>query len=469
MAFSKAAGRLFDPDQFGLSQSELADAQDTGLTLGEIAEACHLFRVRLANSESRESEALPIEDIDLLLRQLRLFLPVRCLWALFEEIDKNADGQIGRSEFILMVAKLRGKSKMSNTFYVNSVARSAQERYTKVFEILSGEDKLISLDDLITSSRQLNSHVDTDSDEFRKALEELNHSTKTKDARYSLTDFLTLESKLRKPPPEIEVSLLSLTEEESKRFSDFYGEWRKASIANTTPQELRVVLHQLGHQMTLEQVRRVLQNAEVDGSRPIRLNEFLYILVSLGAGTSDRRRCILLPGASYEDAFKLALPLEEIWELGYEDLVQIRRAGWSAQSVVKAGLGEAWQLRQVGYGSSELRKIGMPAKQLKLAGFSLEELRNAGFSHAALRDCCSVLSRNRAHRQNEESSLTLRPSEHSPTGPHPLGPIFDQGGQHGERRWWATPRIKTMLDGPPGAKGVPGPKRSSVKVRPVTR
>jgi hypothetical protein len=98
-----------------------------------------------------------------------------------------------------------------------------KERYTKVFEILSGEDKLMNKDDMETASRQLHSHVDTDSEEFKKALEELNPSAKT---RYSLTEFLGFQAKLRHPPPEIEVALMNLREEEVLRFSEFYKQWR---------------------------------------------------------------------------------------------------------------------------------------------------------------------------------------------------------------------------------------------------
>jgi hypothetical protein len=209
----------------------------------------------------------------------------------------------------------------------------------------------------------------------------------------------------------------------------------------------------------MDAVRRLMQNAELDGSRPMHLREFLYMLVQIGVGTSDRPRCILLPGASYQDAFRMGFPLKELWELGYDDLVQVRKAGWSAHDVQKAGLAEAWQMRQVGYSAGELRKIGCEAKQLKLAGYSMEELRNAGFSSEVLRECCSVLSKHRATRKDEESGLTLV----NPSGqPGVLGAIFEKGGPNGELRWWGTPRIKAMLDGPGGNK------IDSVKARPVT-
>jgi len=255
----------------------------------------------------------------------------------------------------------------------------------KTFVSLSREDDMIERDDLIIACRELQNHISTDSDDFRRALEDINPNPK---AKFNLTDFLVLQAKLRKPPPEIEVALLSLTDDEFQRHAEIFHAYREANpngTAITTPPELRAVLGQLHHPNIqhpppMDQVRRLMQNAELDGSRQMHLREFLYILVMIGVGTSDRPRCILLPGASYQDAFRMGFPLKELWELGYDDLVEIRKAGWSAQEVHKAGLAEAWQLRQVGYGAVDLRKIVCKASQLKLAGFSLEELRNAGFS-----------------------------------------------------------------------------------------
>jgi len=348
---------------------------------------------------------------------------------------------------------------MSRDFYLRSLPRATKERFTKVFEILSGEDGTIERDDLTTACRELQSHISTDSEDFRRALEDINSNPK---AKFSLTDFLVLQAKLRKTPPEIEVALLSLTDDEFQRHSDVFHEYREAhpsGMGIQAPPELRAVLLQLGHAVPMDQVRRLMQSAELDGSRPMHLREFLYILVTIGVGTSDRPRRILLPGASYQDAFKMGFPLKELWELGYDDLVQIRKAGFSAHDVHKAGLAEAWQLRQVGYGAGDLRKIGCEARQLKLAGFSLEELRNAGFSSEVLRECCSVLGKHRATRKDEDSGLILV----NPTGQlGSLGAIFEKGGPNGELRWWGTPRIKAMLDGPGGKK------IASVTARPVT-
>lgn len=455
--------------QFGLTDRHLEEISACGLSEGEISEACHLFRIRVASGTSDCGEALTIEDVDVLLRQLRLFMSVRFLWALFHEIDENVNGKVELNEFIWMVAKLRGRSSMSREFYLRSLPRAVKERFCKVFDILS-DDGMMQRDDLTTACRQLNPHVDTDNEEFRRTLEDTLQDANASKTKFSLDDFLVLQAKLRKAPPEIDVALLSLTDSEFQRFSGVYGQWKQVGSAMSSPQELRSVLNQLGHPMPLEQVRRLMQNTELDGTRAIELREFLYVLVQLGAGTNDRPRSILRPGASYEEAFNMEISLEDLWELDYEDLVQIRRAGWSAHAVIKAGLGEAWQLRQVGYGADDLRKIGWSAKKLKLAGFSLEELRNAGFSSESLRECVSVLSKHRAHRANEESALTLRPSSEGQIGlaQGPPGSYFEGGGPCGELRWWATPRIKAMLDGPPGFGGLPGPKKSNVRARPTT-
>lgn len=148
-----------------------------------------------------------------------------------------------------------------------------------------------------------------------------------------------------------------------------------------------------------------------------------------------------------DEAFKQGFLVEEIWELDYNDLSQIRRAGWSAQNVWKARLGEPYQLRQGGYSAADLRKVGCTAKELKLAGYSLEELRNAGFSHEVLRECTSDLSRHKANRTSDETGIALQPLEELSDG---LPAARNQKAVTGigELRWWTTPRIQAMLDTP---------------------
>jgi len=230
---------------------------------------------------------------------------------------------------------------------------------------------------------------------------------------------------------------MSLTHEEMVRFESVFNEWRQRCNSNASPSELRAVLQQMGFNMSMEQCRNRLASVDLDGSRPIQCREFLYILINMGAGSNLTHRSILLPGASYDEAYKAGFSLHELWELGYDDLVEIKRAGWSVHHVVSAGFAESWQLRAVGWTAGDLRKVGLSAQQLKLAGFSMEELRNAGFSAQTLRECCNDLAKHRAMKTAESSSLSLR----SVTGAD-----RPETANHGEQRWWGTPRIKAMLE-----------------------
>jgi len=404
----------------------------------DLVEACRLFRNRLEESvnaadEEDERPALRFEDVDLLLRQLRIFMSMNTLWALLLEIDENVNNKIEIEEFIKMVAKLRGRSAMSPDFHLRSLPRATKDSYTKLFEVMAGEDNMIDEDDLVTASKTLHSHVNTNSGPFKQAVDDLHVA----DGRYGIADFLVFQAKLRKQKPEIDVAVMSLTEAEEKRFSGAFKEWREKSQSPASPQELRVILQQLGFSLSAEQCRNRLGSVELDGSRAIQLREFLYILVNLGAGSSPIQRAILLPGSSYEDAFKLGFALEELWELGYDDLSQIRRAGFSVHDVVRAAFAEPWQLRQVGYTAGELRKAGWSATQLKIAGFSMQELRNAGFSSAVLQEIGLELGRQRPE-SSDVSGLTLRPLTMADHG-------CDRFNQ-GEQRWWGTPRIQAMLD-----------------------
>jgi len=427
-----------------------ARTERTGLSERELEEATRLFDIRVSRGSSGCGKALTIEDIDLLLRQLRLFMSVRLLWALVLEIDENANGKIEVDEFLVMVAKLRGRKPPSPEFYVRSLPRAIKEQFCKVFEILdSDEDGLLDREGLTAGCRQLHGSLNVDSDDFKQAVEDVNSN---RDEKFSLTDFLVLQAKLRKQPPEVDVAILSLTPEEHERFAQIFRTWQERSRHSgdgVNLAELRQVTGQLGYPVGQDQLKRLIASVELDGLRPITLRDFLFFLVSLGAGSSEKARQILTPGASYETAFKLGFQLEELWELGYDDLLQIRQAGWSAQAVVKAGLAQPFQLRQVGYSAAELRKIGCSAKQLKLAGFSLEELRNTGFSVEVLRECCSVMSKHRGERFGEDSELILRPITDADVVS--TANRTKVSVAHGDMRWWSTPRIKSMLDGVDGS------------------
>jgi Ca2+-binding EF-hand superfamily protein len=359
-------------------------------------------------------------------------MSMKMLSALFMEIDENVNGKVEVDEFIGMVAKLRGRCEMSPEFHLRSLPRAVKDSYVKLFDQLADESRLMEREDLIASCKKLHSHVNTSSEVFKQALDDLTAI----DNRYCETDFLLFQAKLRKPKPEIDVALISLTPEEEERFGSIFAEWRSKSQNNCSAQELRIVLGQLGFNLSAEQCRNRMGSLDLDGSRPIQLNEFLYLLVNLGLGSSEKHRSILLPGSSYEEGFSKGFSLTEMWELGYDDLAQIKRAGWSVHHVVAAGFAEPWELRQVGYTAGELRKAGLSVTQLKLAGFSLEDLRNAGFSSAALRECCSDLGRQRAMKAPEGPGLALRPVTMADR---------PQTGNNGEQRWWGTPRIQAML------------------------
>jgi len=376
---------------------------------------------------------LQFKDVDLLLRQLRIFMSMKVLWALLLEIDENTNGKIEVEEFIRMVAKLRGRSPMSPDFHMRSLPRAVNDSYCKLFEVMKDETNMITRDDLVSACKKLNSHVNTSSEVFRQAVDDL----EVTDNKYSITDFLVFQAKLRKQRPEIDVALMSLTEEEEATYAEAFREWRQRSTGNTTAQELRSVLQHLGFNLSMEQCRNRLASLELGGSRPIELREFFYVVINLGVGTSLKQRAILLPGSSYDEAFKLGFGLEEVWELGYDDLSKIKQAGWSVHNVVSAGFAEDRHLRSVGYTAGELRKVGRSAKQLKLAGYGLEDLRNAGFSAEALRECCAELGKHRAQKVSEDSGLTLRPVT-----------IADRPAtsSSGAMRWWGTPRIQAMLE-----------------------
>jgi len=416
----------------------------TGLTVEEFNKAVMFFDEHIKNhvlpkifGTPPEDLGLTITDVDMVLRQLRLFPSRRLLRALFMEIDENNDNNIELSEFIMMVSKLRGRRSLSPEFYVGSLPRAVCERFSRVFELLdSNEDGKLDKDEVLIATRQLGIGQDMDTDQMKQLIEDCPCETK---GLFVLMEFLPLLARLRKPPPEIEVALLSLTPEETKHFTDAFYEMRaKESSHLTSASDVRNLASHLGFATQVERVRVLMSDLGLDNAHAsMQPREFLYILVSLGAGTSHQPRPLLLPNASYEEAIASGLSLDELWELGYDDVTELRRVGVTPQKVWKAGFAGPSDLRRGGYGALELRKAGATAKQLKLAGFSLEELRQAGFSGEVLESLSSSLSKSNVDvmRSHEGFGIKLRPATshevHLTTG---------------EPRWWATPRIKVMLD-----------------------
>merc|ERR1719181_566516 len=113
---------------------------------------------------------------------------------------------------------------------------------------------MIERDDLVAATKKLNSHVNTNTDVFRQGVDDLNVT----DNKYGITDFLVFQAKLRKQKPEIDVALMSLTEEEEQRFGSIFQEWRQRSQANASAQELRQVLQSIGFNLSMEQCRNRL-------------------------------------------------------------------------------------------------------------------------------------------------------------------------------------------------------------------
>eukprot|EP00747_Dinoflagellata_sp_TGD_P115782 gnl/TRDRNA2_/TRDRNA2_172238_c2_seq11.p1 gnl/TRDRNA2_/TRDRNA2_172238_c2~~gnl/TRDRNA2_/TRDRNA2_172238_c2_seq11.p1 ORF type:complete len:478 (-),score=61.55 gnl/TRDRNA2_/TRDRNA2_172238_c2_seq11:366-1682(-) len=402
------------------------------------------------------SKSLDIQEVDVLFRRMRLFLSFRMLWSLILEVDENRNGQIEADEFVVMVAKLRGREPLSREFYLRSLPRALNRRYREVFEALAkGEDGMLGRDGVVAALRKINLKTSIESDNFKKSLEEaMAESPKGGGHLVDLQRFLVLLGKLRKQAPEIEVALMSLTVEERERYTMVYRDWMSARPRSkmvpkdhVTSSDIVAVVEKLGFQSSEQQVAQILESMAPEGSnRPpgapqrLELREFLFILVSLGAGSGINPRPLIAPGATYQDAFQAGVSLPDMFELGYDNLLEIRNAGWGAQSLFDAGLANLKQLRQVGYTVSEMRKIGCTAIQLKLAGFSMEELRNGGFSACVLQEAAKTLSNQRVDQKKPagDVGINLRPLAENEAGE---GFAFRP-----EERWWGTPRIHALLD-----------------------
>eukprot|EP00747_Dinoflagellata_sp_TGD_P115787 gnl/TRDRNA2_/TRDRNA2_172238_c2_seq4.p1 gnl/TRDRNA2_/TRDRNA2_172238_c2~~gnl/TRDRNA2_/TRDRNA2_172238_c2_seq4.p1 ORF type:complete len:482 (-),score=69.57 gnl/TRDRNA2_/TRDRNA2_172238_c2_seq4:396-1724(-) len=411
------------------------------------------------------SKSLDIQEVDVLFRRMRLFLSFRMLWSLILEVDENCNGQIEVEEFLVMVAKLRGQEPLSSEFYLRSLPRALNERGREVFAALARkEDGMLSREGVIAALRQINVKTSTEGDKFKKALTEAIAETSGGGQSVDMQRFLVLVGKLRKQAPEIEVALMSLTVEERERYTMVYRDWMSARPRSkmvpkdhVTSSDIVAVVEKLGFQSSEQQVAQILESMAPEGSnRPpgapqrLELREFLFILVSLGAGCGVNSRPLIGPGATYQEAFEVGASLRDMFELGYDSLVEIRKAGWGAQSLFNAGLANLKELRQVGYTVPEMRKMGCTAIQLKLAGFSMEELRNGGFSACVLQEAAKSLSNQRVDQKKPAGDIIgikLLPLAEKETGGH--------FAFRPEERWWGTPRIHALLgsSGPGSGSG----------------
>lgn len=440
-------------------EEEDEDFEKYGLYKHEVEVATQFYKQQIEDRHNSEFEASlrslspdvanelrwirAIEDVDLVVRKMRLFVSAQWIWALFMEIDLNADGLIDQNEFLTMLSKLKGRRPLSRNFYLRTLARKVKQQFQVCFKIFDGDqDGLLDEDGMITAFRHMNPRIDTDSEDFANAMATLEGAW---EKMYGVEDFMVLQARVRPMPIQIPSALLSLTDEEYKMYERLYHDWHQAGFPSS-PNEFHKGLTQLGLNVALDKIFDAMDGFELDNCRDLGLEQFLYITIMAGAGSIVRPRPILRPGASYEDAFKSGLDLEELWEMGYDCLDSLYQAGWSAQALVKAGMAGAHQLRQVGYNAGELRKCGMSARELKLAGFSLEELRNAGFGNAVLRDC-SVMCSKFIMNGTGPSGLVLAPlSENEPTNGGPVKMSSTWSKADVESRWWTTPRIQSMLD-----------------------
>lgn len=411
-------------ERLGMTQEEYDDVTSRYMQQAEVAGLDSMY----------------IEHVDYVLRKMGIFVSHRFLWALCCEFDANKNNYVEIEEFCNMISKLRGHMPFSDGFHVRAVPRALMSKFDKVFEILDTDsDGLLDEDQLLKSVKELSPHMDAESEDFRTLLDSLaGPKVEGEPMMYSLEVFLVMHARIRKKPVEMEVAMLNLTEEEKSRYSQAFRDWRASERGGSTS-ELRQTLSHLGYPVTSEALKRSLSEVDADSVKTLTLPQFLFMLVKLGAGTSTQLRCIPRPGATYEECFERGFTIEELWELGYTDLGQIRSCGWSAHAVWKAGIAQPYQMRQVGFSAIELRRVGCSAKQLKLAGFSFEDLRNAGFSTEALADCHIQLTRHVGHI-TAQGKLELRP-------------LSQEGNARGENRWWSTPRIQSMLARPEA--GVP--------------
>lgn len=393
------------------------------------------------HTEAAGVDSLYIENVDYLFRKMGIFISSRFLWALCFEFDANDKNRVELEEFCYMVSKLRGYLPFSNQFHVRALPRELRKKIEKLFYFLDTDsDGFLDEDQVLKSVKELSPHVDAESEDFRALLEGLaGPRAEGEPTLYSLDAFLLLHARVRKKPLEVSVAVLNLSEEETARYTQAFQNWRASERGGST-NELYQTLSHLGHPMTSEALKRQLVEVEADSVKTLTLPQFLVMLVKQGVGTSTQLRRIPRPGATYDECFERGFTIEELWELGYDDVAQFRASGWNAHEVLKAGIAEPYQMRQVGFDAMELRRVGCSATQLKLAGFSFQALRNAGFSAEVLADCHVQLTRHVGHL--EEKGLVMRPLSQE-----------KDSSLRGEARWWSTPRIQEVLSRPrPGAQ-----------------
>jgi Ca2+-binding EF-hand superfamily protein len=296
--------------------------------------------------------------------------------------------------------------------------------------------------------------------------------------KVDMEEFVALMAKMRKPLPQTDAAMLHLTDVEKERFKMIFKTFDIGGGGTLSTHELHNLFEKLGYCIPLSHTNKMVQEVDMDGSGTVDFEEFLFLLVKLGAGTATKQRVIMRPGGTYEEGRQMKVPLDQLWDLGYDDISRFREAGWSAQELIEGEVAGLLDLRRNGFTASDLRKAGWKARDLKLAGYSMYDLRIAGFSAEALRRCTKgllsqkILEDEAGFNQNGQRSQPLQavPKSYgmfpdaadeggSPAGgllqvnmglerPHTVDP---------NQRWWSTPRIRSLCDGPTHDMGMRRP------------
>lgn len=446
---------------FKLREEMLRDASK--LDEDEFNEASRMFR----EMDEDNGGALEMNEIDLLFRRLKLWLSVPQIWALVQEVDTDCNGQIELDEFCMMLSKIRGKLPLSLRYYMRQLPRKTREQFEGIFKILdTDKDGCLTKNEMRLGLQRL--HVkgqmmknDAEFDEYFKQIDA------DGSGQIDLEEFVTLMAKLRKPVPQIDAALLHLTDAEVDRFRQIFNISDVNGGGTLTTHELHALFENLGYSFPLAHTNLMVQEVDIDNTGTIDFEEFLFLLVKLGAGSAMKQRVIMKPGGTYEEGHEMKVPLDQLWDLGYDDISKLREAGWSAQELVEAEMASLLDLRRHGFTASDLRRGGWKARDLKLAGYSMSDLRVAGYSAATLRRCSKEFVSQKIVEEPDvvldelgqrcQPLMTMPASDESPDGPDE-GP-GGQGGLLGisiERphtvdpnlRWWSTPRIRQLCDGP---------------------
>eukprot|EP00746_Dinoflagellata_sp_MGD_P065437 gnl/MRDRNA2_/MRDRNA2_27270_c0_seq1.p1 gnl/MRDRNA2_/MRDRNA2_27270_c0~~gnl/MRDRNA2_/MRDRNA2_27270_c0_seq1.p1 ORF type:complete len:518 (+),score=121.39 gnl/MRDRNA2_/MRDRNA2_27270_c0_seq1:137-1690(+) len=440
----------------------------TGLEEEEFQEATAMFE----EMDSTNNGTLDMNEIDLLFRRLKLWLSVPQLWALVQEVDTDCNGQIELDEFAMMLAKIRGRRPLSLKYYTRQLPRKTREQFEGIFRIIdTDKDGSLSKSEMRAGLQRLNVKVQlTKNDaEFDKYFKEIDADGSGK---IDVEEFICLMAKLRKPVPQLDATMLHLTNEEKERFRIIFDTFDVGGGGTLNAHELHNLFEKLGYSFPSTHTQKMVHEVDLDGSGTVDFDEFLFLLVRLGCGSATEQRVILRPGATYEEAHSYQVPLSQLWDLGYDDISRLREAGWSPQELYEAEMASLLDLRRSGFTASELRRAGWNARDLKLAGYSMSDLRVAGFSAATLRRCSREMLGQKimeepggGRDENGQRALPLVTVARQSDDDLQDGTVGPEGGlfqvnagtigmerphtaDSSDLRWWSTPRIRSLCDGP---------------------